>query len=395
MQATRYQRPTRYGAYAGLGGQAAQYAARAATKYAFNYLKNFARQKTGRGRAVNNRRLGTWRPPSLPTTYRKAKRIRRGGKTYRTKFKRIKNKGDRRSQILSGGQFSGYKAFQMSNKALTNLLTPLVKEVKEKTLNDITGLANVQTLTHYEHATIPAIQSLYAKSRDYQNIAKTTLLSHNGSLNQWFKLCSMKNVYRIQNTSNFTVTLKLIEYRYKNFSNKEIDDQWSKDHQAQFFRDAETTPNGQAISKSTIGENPFARGNRHVYMEFTPGKSSIVTLEPGQTLTYTVIVPGRAINMSDLNESLTETGIASQYGPFTQGLMLLSRGQLAQDSVTGSTGYGKYELAVVRHTTTYYRAQLEQKVFGAYKSIDDILEPFSNAQEKMDLDGDVELQTEA
>ncbi|WP_445780433.1 hypothetical protein [Shewanella sp.] len=259
----------------------------------------------------------------------------------------------------------------MTNKAITDLLCPMATQYGEFTESDIQGSSNAQVLSIYSQLTCTDAQSLYTKSRDLQNIAPQNGLQPTVQRDIKFKLCSWKDTYRFQNTSNRTIEVTLIEYSPKRFTDYEIEDTWGEDLQMQFgIEDNETTPNGTVRSTTDIGAMPFNKRNRNTNGLFRQLSSKKAIIEPGQTLIYDLVHNGSTINVNDYNFTLTESGTAPQYAPYTKFLMVISNGQLVQDSTTGATGFGVYSMGVIRKRSITYRAALQQQSYFSYRDAD-------------------------
>lgn len=247
----------------------------------------------------------------------------------------------------------------------------MATEYGEYTESDIQGSTNAQVLSIYSQMTCEDAKNLYTKSRDIQNIAPINGLTPTMQRDVKFKLCSWKDTYRFQNTSNRTIEVTLIEYKPKRFTDYEIEDTWGEDLQQQFgIEDNETTPNGIVRSQLDIGAFPFNKRNRNTNGLFKQLAMKRTIIEPGQTLIYDLVHNGSTINVNDYNFTLTEAGTAPQYAPYTKFLMVISNGQLVQDSTTGATGFGVYSMGVVRKRTVTYRAALQQQSHFSYRNAD-------------------------
>lgn len=341
---------------------------------------NQGRRASARAARVNAARGLVARAPfkGIATKYVRSKTYwRRGRKKrfHKKKLRLIKNRGYRKTVFTGAKVGRNFKNFTLSNKALTNLLTPMAHEHVETSLNNIIGGENTQFVRQLYHCTVNEVQNMYDKSQDIQNIATITPISKTTQKNQWLKLCRYVARYRFQNAGNTTITLKLIEADFRDFSNFEITDKWAEDLQAQFpLRDAETFPNGEVVQQSQVGLVPFGKYDRLTNKHFKLRKKSVVVLEPGQTMNYSVLVRGRGINMSDINAQLSEGGAYPTYGPWTRVLVMISHGQLVQDTGSGGgggTGYGSYQLESVVTAEKYYRANLQQQVYSYYKDSDE------------------------
>lgn len=354
---------------------------------------NRARQGAARSSRVNAARTPQ-RGVSLyggATTYRRAKtyfrRNRRRGMRKRMKY--IRNKGYRHTTVRANTSRGGYRAFTLSNRALTNILCPMNHEHVEESLTHIVGVPNEQSASHYYIQSCQEVKDMYQKSLDGQNIVTQSNYASSTDRNLWLKVCKFVSRFRFQNAANTTVTIKFIEARYRKFSDYEITDRWTEDLQVAFpIVDAQTTPNGEAMSIADIGCMPFGKYHRRTNKEFKLLKKSVVTLEPGQTCNYDVVCKGRAINVSDVNDELQESGGKPQYGPFTKVLLVIINGQLVQDQADGSTGYGTYQVEVVRSIEKFYRCQLQQQTYNYYKNADRNYASFTGTQQHVNPTGE-------
>lgn len=368
-------------------------AAQGAARFVRSNL-NRARQSAARSTRVNAART----PQKAVSLFTGATRYRRA-KTYfrrkrmgrRRRMYRIRNKGYRHTTVRASTSRGGYKAFTLSNKALTNLLCPMNHEHVEESLTNIVGTPNQQSASHYYIQSCQEVKNMYQKSLDGQNIVTQSNYASSTDRNTWLKVCKFVSRFRFQNAANTTVTIKFIEARYRDFSDFEITDRWTEDLQQAFpVVDAQTTPNGRAMSIADIGCMPFGKYHRRTHKEFKLLRKSVVTLEPGQTCNYDVVCRGRAINMSDVNNEMQEFGGQPQYGPFTKVLLVIINGQLVQDGGAGdgSTGYGSYQVEVVRSIEKFYRCQLQQQVYNYYKDADRSYATFTGTQQHINPTGE-------
>ncbi len=333
----------------------------------FNRLRGMPAPSMPAGRAPPRRGRGGFRGVARPSQFRshiRARGRRRRGSGF------IKNKGYRK-QHINARKRGLNKGFTMSNRALTNLLMPIAREIGELNMGPLLGTPNQQTHRELNMLTVLKLQHLYTKSLDLQNISTVEQPSSALQRSSYMRVVSFKDEYSIQNNTNFTANVTLIEYKYRRYCDYELTDLWGEDLQSQFqIVDAQTTPNGEALTTGMIGQHPFARGNRGVHKYFKLICSKKVLIEPGQILKYDCVWKGRAINMYDVNVTITEAGAFPQYGPFTQGMMVIVNGQMCQDTANSASGYGDINLEFLRRRLITYRANLWQQSVMKYKDAD-------------------------
>lgn len=278
----------------------------------------------------------------------------------------IPNKGSRQT-ILKKRQKTRYKPHTLTNKQITNLLLPQIKEHREQELESINGVANAQSINNYEQITVGEADDMYLKSRDLQNITTTTATSETTQRDIRIRMGMFKDEYKFSNMSNRTVKMAFIEYHAKDWTRYHITDLWDEDMQMKFTM-RNTIGTMSAPVKSDIGQHPFAKGNRSVHIHFEHEKTRHLILEPGQTIEYTHVTHGRVINLNDINLPIVEQGNKPLFGPFTKHLMVICNGQVVEDDVSGDVGIGDYEIGGVRKRTLMYRAVLEQLKFQEYNN---------------------------
>lgn len=334
-----------------------------------------------------------------PTRYVRARRIWKRRKLNRPKNRLVRNKGYRHTLIKGSSGKGGFKSHALSNRALTNLLLPMSKEITDKAETRQNITKNTQHVWHYEHLTHLHLRRLLDKSQDNQNIQTITDIGQSTKRDTFLRINKFVRNYKFQNTCNNTISLTLIEAVYKRNSDYEITDQWTKDLEAQFgLRDAIATPNGEIVTRNRVGERPFKKYDRITKQLFRETKRSTVTLEPGQTLQYAVVIGGRAINLMKMNENLSESGGVPEYvGGVTKTLLCIANGQMVVDSTDSTlTGYGAGQLSVLSSEIVYYRAHLRQLLFNTYKNADEDYSTFVAAGEHINpTDENVRVYTSA